>query len=417
MKDELSRFLLMCAAVAATMWSGMLAAGYTSAGDVCYPQQELFDDGDMPEMEVLSFDSAVGGATLSTVSPNRPGQAAPSEKEAMESDIAVINDVKDVRFSYQPKPVKQAHIPAAKMDDIAEMLDEIAAKEELPPEPAPQQTAVTGIRSAAPAPEPAAARAAIEIPVADSAPSAPLLALNTAPAVPARSFGSKNISLPPAENKQPETQATLPAKNSDEDVLAAIKPTSIYGQRLVLQSGSGVKGELEPVAAPAVSPVVAQNAVFVDGVMRFVVGTSPKLCCSPNVFTDIEFQQGEKIKEVALSDKDRWAVRQLPSRVPHLIVRPADNTDVPASMVVTTDARVYYFHLISNKQNPAMDRIGFVYPANADREPVPSVASTWDAAVSAYNENQRVFHVFMFAVLASILVYLYRTLHRIPVKN
>lgn len=102
------------------------------------------------------------------------------------------------------------------------------------------------------------------------------------------------------------------------------------------------------------------------GKLIYVYGsTLPTIVCSPLMGSDLELQEGERVKDVLLGDAARWRFETTKSGTldrekVHIIFKPVD-TGLVTSAVIPTNRRVYHVKLISNRENYT-PYVGFEYP-------------------------------------------------------
>ena len=97
--------------------------------------------------------------------------------------------------------------------------------------------------------------------------------------------------------------------------------------------------------------------------------SEPVVRCSPLRACDIELQEGELIRDVALGDSERWIAKPLASgdvesSVPHVIIKPKDY-GLQTNLVIGTTRRTYHLALVSPPEGKkaAYDRhVSFYYP-------------------------------------------------------
>ena len=101
--------------------------------------------------------------------------------------------------------------------------------------------------------------------------------------------------------------------------------------------------------------------------------SQPVVECSPLRACDVELQEGEVVRGVALGDTDRWIAKPLLSgevdhAVPHVIVKPTAY-GLTTNMVVGTTRRTYHLILVSPSESDVAARrasgprhVAFYYP-------------------------------------------------------
>lgn len=110
-----------------------------------------------------------------------------------------------------------------------------------------------------------------------------------------------------------------------------------------------------------------------DGKIVYLYGaTLPTVICAPLKLCDIELQKGEIISSTKpVVGDQRWSVTPMISgygadRVSHVIVK-AQDTNIPTTLIVTTDRRIYNINLRSSNSNWT-PRVAFSYPEDSDAE-------------------------------------------------
>lgn len=89
-----------------------------------------------------------------------------------------------------------------------------------------------------------------------------------------------------------------------------------------------------------------------DGSVVFIHGASlPSILTAPLRITDIQFQEGEIIKEIQLGDTIRWKITPSlsgtsPNEISHVVVKPTD-VGLETTLVVFTNKRSYSLNLKS----------------------------------------------------------------------
>lgn len=112
-----------------------------------------------------------------------------------------------------------------------------------------------------------------------------------------------------------------------------------------------------------IMPGVGEN-----GKVIFPYGISmPFVIAMPLYPSEIEFEPGEIVKDFHLGDTARWKVTPAisgPDTLPvhRMIIKPVD-AGLKTALIVNTNKRSYYIHLISRKTNH-MPRVGFTFPEN-----------------------------------------------------
>jgi len=102
-----------------------------------------------------------------------------------------------------------------------------------------------------------------------------------------------------------------------------------------------------------------------DGSVSFLYGaTMPRIIVAPLKITDIQFQVGEKIKDVQLGDTTRWMTSPSISgdgknQISHLLVKTTD-VGLETTLFVSTNKRTYHMNLFSRKYE-YMPIVGFKY--------------------------------------------------------
>jgi P-type conjugative transfer protein TrbG len=108
-----------------------------------------------------------------------------------------------------------------------------------------------------------------------------------------------------------------------------------------------------------------------DGRIVYRYGaTLPTVICAPLKLCDIELQKGEVISSTKpVVGDDRWSITPMISgygadRVSHIIVK-AQDTNIPTTLIITTDRRIYNINLRSSSSNWT-PKIAFSYAEDSD---------------------------------------------------
>ncbi|NQY74396.1 MAG: P-type conjugative transfer protein TrbG [Candidatus Margulisbacteria bacterium] len=136
-----------------------------------------------------------------------------------------------------------------------------------------------------------------------------------------------------------------------------------------------------------ISPGVGEN-----GKVVFPYGTTmPFVIAMPLYPSDIEFEPGEIILDYHLGDSVRWRASPAVSgpknaQVHHIIIKPVDS-GLKSALIVNTNRRSYYIHLISRKSN-IMPRIGFSFPEEEKKKWESYFATQKQQKISAHPNIQ-----------------------------
>ena len=123
-----------------------------------------------------------------------------------------------------------------------------------------------------------------------------------------------------------------------------------------------------------------------DGSISFLYGaTMPRVIVAPLKITDIQFQEGEEIKDVQLGDTTRWMVSPSISgegkkQISHLLVKTTD-VGLETTLFVSTNRRTYHMNLFSRKYE-YMPIIGFKYRDDINKK--------WEAYNQHIKKEKRV---------------------------
>jgi len=108
-----------------------------------------------------------------------------------------------------------------------------------------------------------------------------------------------------------------------------------------------------------------------DGRIVYRYGaTLPTVICAPLKLCDIELQKGEMISSTKpVVGDSRWSITPMISgngqdRVSHIIVK-AEETNIPTTLIITTDRRIYNISLRSSSSNWT-PKIAFSYAEDSD---------------------------------------------------
>jgi len=144
------------------------------------------------------------------------------------------------------------------------------------------------------------------------------------------------------------------------------------------------------LAAFAIVPAIGQGSGgsirYPDGSHRYAYdGSIPTISVGVGDSCDIEFEAGETIRRVFLSDTLRWKLADGvsdASNIPHLVVKPTA-AKLATTLTVLTDRRSYHIRLVSTTDRQA-EYVGFTYPS---RTAAPSLRAQdrakLDAAIAA----------------------------------
>ncbi len=108
----------------------------------------------------------------------------------------------------------------------------------------------------------------------------------------------------------------------------------------------------------------AAPVVWRPGGVVFPFGESqPIVTCSPLRACDIELEEGEVVRDVALGDSERWVVQPLKSgdldrTVPHVVIKPKDY-GLATNLVIGTTRRTYHLALVSPTESKVRGRVGY----------------------------------------------------------
>ena len=122
-----------------------------------------------------------------------------------------------------------------------------------------------------------------------------------------------------------------------------------------------------------------------NGTLVFPYGASmPFLIAMPLYPAKISFEPSETIVDYHIGDAARWKLSPgisgtPPNQVHHIILKPVDS-GLRTALIVNTNKRSYYIHLISRKKN-LIPNISFSYPESEDPK--------WQAFRDALHQQQR----------------------------
>lgn len=123
-----------------------------------------------------------------------------------------------------------------------------------------------------------------------------------------------------------------------------------------------------------------------DGSVSFLYGaTMPRIIVAPLKITDIQFQVGEKIKDVQLGDTTRWIISPSISgdgknQISHLLVKTTD-VGLETTLFVSTNKRTYHMNLFSRKYE-YMPIVGFKYKDEINQK--------WDAYNNHFKKEKKI---------------------------
>jgi type IV secretion system protein VirB9 len=144
------------------------------------------------------------------------------------------------------------------------------------------------------------------------------------------------------------------------------------------------------LAALATVPVIGQGirgpVRSPDGSHRYAYdGSIPTIPVGVGDSCDIEFEAGETIRRVFLSDTLRWKLADGvsdASNIPHLVVKPTA-TKLATTLTVLTDRRSYHIRLVSTPDRQA-EYVRFTYPSKtAPPSPRAVDRAKLDTAIAA----------------------------------
>lgn len=123
-----------------------------------------------------------------------------------------------------------------------------------------------------------------------------------------------------------------------------------------------------------------------DGSVSFLYGaTMPRVVVAPLKITDIQFQEGEKIKDVQLGDTTRWMTSPSISgdgnkQISHLLIKTTD-VGLETTLFVSTNRRTYHINLFSRKYE-YMPIVGFKYRDEINKK--------WEVYNNHFKKEKRV---------------------------
>jgi type IV secretion system protein VirB9 len=123
-----------------------------------------------------------------------------------------------------------------------------------------------------------------------------------------------------------------------------------------------------------------------DGSVSFLYGaTMPRIVVAPLKITDIQFQTGERIKDVQLGDTTRWMTSPSISgdgknQISHLLVKTTD-VGLETTLFVATNKRTYHMNLFSRKYE-YMPIVGFKYKDEINQK--------WDAYNNHFKKEKKI---------------------------
>jgi len=123
-----------------------------------------------------------------------------------------------------------------------------------------------------------------------------------------------------------------------------------------------------------------------DGSVSFLYGaTMPRVVVAPLKITDIQFQEGEEIKDVQLGDTMRWMISPSISgernkEISHLLIKTTD-VGLETTLFVSTNRRTYHINLFSRKYE-YMPIVGFKYRDEINKK--------WDVYNDYFKKEKKV---------------------------
>jgi P-type conjugative transfer protein TrbG len=96
----------------------------------------------------------------------------------------------------------------------------------------------------------------------------------------------------------------------------------------------------------------------------FDTGVQPTIDCAPLRTTDVQFENGETITDIAIGDQDRWMATPASSGdprdpTPHLALKP-QVAGIETNLTVYTTRHIY--HLVARASGHALEEVEFYYP-------------------------------------------------------
>ncbi len=115
--------------------------------------------------------------------------------------------------------------------------------------------------------------------------------------------------------------------------------------------------------------MMPEKARFFNSIQTypFIKGALYTILTSPGKITDIEFESGEKLLNIATADSANWQVQTSPSgseknQVEHLLIKPMVSNATDNSIVVLTDKRTYHLYLKMTDNGTFMVSAKWQYP-------------------------------------------------------
>lgn len=152
---------------------------------------------------------------------------------------------------------------------------------------------------------------------------------------------------PPPDGEAPETAVPPPLG------ARVAQPPPKHGRQAAIDEAA------ESYRLTGAAPVVWR-----PGGVVFPFGESqPIVTCSPLRACDIELQEGEVIRDVALGDIERWVAKPLMSgevdrTVPHVVIKPRDY-GLATNLVIGTTRRTYHLALVSPAETATQGQVGY----------------------------------------------------------
>ena len=133
-----------------------------------------------------------------------------------------------------------------------------------------------------------------------------------------------------------------------------------------------MKSVLLPLAALAASPALATDARIAT---RFYdPGTIVTVAAKPGIQSTIEFNDDERVENIAIGDSAAWQVT--PNKRASLVFVKPMSSPARTNMTVVTDRRTYLFDLTTSPKGGAVYVLRFTYPKPPAPPPVALAAAT-----------------------------------------
>lgn len=203
---------------------------------------------------------------------------------------------------------------------------------------------------------------------------------------------SRVVRVPFDENGQPVIKPSFVLSSATPtQAVVATNPAPVPGVAVAIPGDKASAKRLSAVDQKRLAAVrdwertgVAEALVGANGSIEYPYGYSrPVISCAPLHICTIILQPGEAIVSLSLGDTVRWLASQSTAgNKPVVVVKPTQAA-ISTNMVVTTDkGRVYYMHLVADKEK-YVPIVTFYDPAAMTRIEQDAIAAAEAARAAA----------------------------------